>query len=632
MADKKYYKISKSTLVDIADAIRERLGTTDDIQVSNMASLIMTITNGSVTPTPTTKTLTSISATKTTITYAIGDTLDTSDITVVATYSDSTTQNVTSFTVDASSVDMDVEDDYTITVSYTEGGVTKTDSIEISVTDSTIPEGTWQLKTTTPYKYFIIGTDDGTNSDAKVYRAIRDAGLKLTCNAIASNLSKYQYSDNIAELNDCTAPSLVSSNITNAQFYELVKDNDDFELSLHGNEEDFLIEPSAMTDESWTTVYNLYTDGGGTKTLDEFKVEFEKVAHESGRIKSEGGQCIKDNMLALSNVYGKTITTAGCWGGAPKITIDGVTISNMDVAKGVNLFSSDYFRSIGMKSTGAILRTFGTSAINRTDYIHHLQRDANGISAFIENYNAMGVGDCVELFSHYITDEQLATFRNNLAIIKQYQDEGKIKVVHRNEYADLGEYVSNPITSINVSRDSITLGDTDSISDYNITVTYADGTTSTPQSDVIVDNSSVNTSQVGIYNVSVYYRGFSKTISVGVVGNINLPDTIKNATDGYYTILTMSDNADHLYCVYFSESTGTPNKSVQYSTGYYWNGLKAGKVSTYESTDGGTTWNVLKEDVQHYATVTTYGGSYFGTSPITTPSTYIENDWTHIGA
>lgn len=82
---------------------------------------------------PATKTLASISATKTTTSYTVNQTLSTSDIVVTATYSDNTTATVSGAVFDTSGVDMTTAGAYTIGVSYTEGGVTKTTTVGIAV-------------------------------------------------------------------------------------------------------------------------------------------------------------------------------------------------------------------------------------------------------------------------------------------------------------------------------------------------------------------------------------------------------------------------------------------------------------------------------------------------------------------
>lgn len=83
---------------------------------------------------PTVKTLTSISATKTQTSYDIGDTLSTSDIVVTAHYSDNTSADVTSSAIiDTSDVNMSAQGTYSIAISYTEDGITQTTSIPIFV-------------------------------------------------------------------------------------------------------------------------------------------------------------------------------------------------------------------------------------------------------------------------------------------------------------------------------------------------------------------------------------------------------------------------------------------------------------------------------------------------------------------
>ena len=78
---------------------------------------------------PAAPTITSISASKTTTSYTAGDTLNTNDITVTATYSDGSTKTITDFTVDSSEVQMGTAGNYNLVVSY--GGVNTTISIKV---------------------------------------------------------------------------------------------------------------------------------------------------------------------------------------------------------------------------------------------------------------------------------------------------------------------------------------------------------------------------------------------------------------------------------------------------------------------------------------------------------------------
>ena len=80
--------------------------------------------------------LDTISATKTTTSYVQNSTLVTSDIIVTAAYTNSTTADVTSNAdIDATNVNMAVVGTYAINITYTEGGITKTTSITITVTE-----------------------------------------------------------------------------------------------------------------------------------------------------------------------------------------------------------------------------------------------------------------------------------------------------------------------------------------------------------------------------------------------------------------------------------------------------------------------------------------------------------------
>lgn len=78
--------------------------------------------------------LVSISATKTTVTYDIGAEVETNDIVVTALYDDGSTITVTDgLVVDASNVNVDEEGSYDISISYTDGGITKITTIQVII-------------------------------------------------------------------------------------------------------------------------------------------------------------------------------------------------------------------------------------------------------------------------------------------------------------------------------------------------------------------------------------------------------------------------------------------------------------------------------------------------------------------
>ena len=90
-----------------------------------------------------TVTLTGISVTPpAATTYTAGDELNLDGLKVTASYSDNSTKDVTeNADVDTSACDMDAAGTYTVTVSYTENGVTKTDTFEITVRDAGVEPG-----------------------------------------------------------------------------------------------------------------------------------------------------------------------------------------------------------------------------------------------------------------------------------------------------------------------------------------------------------------------------------------------------------------------------------------------------------------------------------------------------------
>lgn len=83
------------------------------------------------TPSP----LASISATKTQMSYNIGDSVRTDDIIVVATYTNNATKDVVGWTSNFDSVDFNTSGDKILTITYTEGGITKTTTITITMID-----------------------------------------------------------------------------------------------------------------------------------------------------------------------------------------------------------------------------------------------------------------------------------------------------------------------------------------------------------------------------------------------------------------------------------------------------------------------------------------------------------------
>ena len=111
----------------IADAIRYASDSSGQIDAQQFATRIRAL-GGQPIP----KTLVSISATKTKTSYEVGETVSTDDVVVMAQYSDETSANVTS-SATIGTVDTSTEGSKSLSVSYTEDGITETTSITIVV-------------------------------------------------------------------------------------------------------------------------------------------------------------------------------------------------------------------------------------------------------------------------------------------------------------------------------------------------------------------------------------------------------------------------------------------------------------------------------------------------------------------
>ena len=114
-------------------------------------------------------TIMGITATKTKTVYVVGDTYSDSDITVTANYSDGTTVDVTSdSTINSSDVNTSEEGTYTVNVDYSVDGISYTDSITITVSnsqsstwdDSVELSGTWSNAT---FANITVSQRSGTN-------------------------------------------------------------------------------------------------------------------------------------------------------------------------------------------------------------------------------------------------------------------------------------------------------------------------------------------------------------------------------------------------------------------------------------------------------------------------------------
>lgn len=474
----------------------------------------------------------------------------------------------------------------------------------------TIPDGYWQFKTTTPYKYFILGTDDSTSSDPYFYRLLRSYGFPYTCNVIADYMDRRMSNDVIDGFTSEDAPSLFPSAPTTREFLAFCKDRDDIEFALHGTSAEHLLDTRKMTDELWTSYYSYYTSQGGTKTLSEFK-DAVMLAVADYDI-AQGCPYVERSRNAIEEVIGKYVDTVGCWGGTSSGTVDGIEIPMTE------LDSKDYdWRGNGWSAMGYFLvGKYMPSYVDRNDYIRKLQRDSGGISDFVEDFNLMQVGDCIELFHHFTDSSDIATHKQQLATIKQYVDEGKAKVVTRKQFADLGEYVddAHAIQSINLvfNKDKYTSDDVPSKADFTCNVNYRDGSSGICNEDVIVDTSLVDVDVDDVYTVYMYYRGYTSSTSVVVQNSsIVIPSDIPS---GYYYEIAKCNDNNYYFLIAQNESFDTGGWTG--SNTWMWHSLNARTCYSFISTDM-QTWTKIKDASSGIANIKSNDSSWWSDASIT---------------
>lgn len=497
-------------LSGIADAIRYAEGSTGEINAQDFEDRIRLLNGGQ----PVEKLLTSILATKIKTVYNVNDILNIDDITVFANYSDGSRKTVTTYNTNADLIDMSISGNKIIIVTYTENNITKTDNINILV-ESIEPQpihpdvpqtGTWQLKSTSGKKYIIFGTDDDNIGNPKYFRMLRTYGFPYTMNTEAENLSRNLGNDiDDAIFTSSDAPSLFSNGVTLKDFAQYINANDLGEVAQHGASESVLWNSDKLTGTVLDTAYGTYKTSGGTKTVDEFKTAIMEQLKESDV--AQGAVYVENKRNELSETLGFPIYTVGCWGGSPTATIDGIEI-------GLNsLKDSSYpWRE---KNYLAASPRIGSFANNTGTY--DLCRITEGVNNVIGYIDKMEIGKCVEFFWHmpFNDEKDISKWRTMFDSVKALVDSGKVEVVTRRKYAELGEYVDNPIKSIALSRDGkITEGESDDLSKYTVKATYNDGTYAIVNSEAIIDNSAINTDVAGLYKVSATYRGFNATTSV----------------------------------------------------------------------------------------------------------------------
>lgn len=456
--------------------------------------------------------------------------------------------------------------------------------------------GTWQLKTTTGKKYIILGTDDDNSGNAKYFRMLRTYNFPYTMNVESENVAITKSlgtdtDDAIFTSND--APALFPDGVDVITLCKYLYDNNLGEVSQHGSSSSSLWDSEKLTGDFLTSLHEAYVANGGTKTEEELKAAIMEQLADTDV--SQDAVYVDNSRTNLENKLGFPIYTVGLWGGAPIATIDGIEC-NLNSIKG----SSNYnWRAKNYTAVGTLVGQFG---INKSTY--DLARVACGVdevAGYIERIEADKV---CEFFWHmpFNDEPDVSKWRTLFDYIKNLVDSGKAEVVTRKKYAELGEYVDNPITKITISRDNILLGEADIDSAYSITATYADNSTADVSEEAILDRSAVNVEEAGKYTVSATYRGFNATATVSVIdGSYTIPEGLKDTS---YWFIAKNETQGKLIA---GNTTGAFGTAGNYGGMLKFSGSTGGKMNGWVSTDDGVTWTQVNKNDSNYGTVGTDG-------------------------
>jgi len=470
-----------------------------------------------------------------------------------------------------------------------------------------LPTGTWQLKNTTDKKYLILGTDDDNVGNAKFFRLLRTYDFPYTMNVEAENIAKALGSDvDDTMFTEDDAPALFPDGVDVVTLGKYLYDNDLGEVAQHGSSSKKIWDSTYLTGDFLTELHTSYTDQGGTRTEEELRNEI--MIQLADTDVAQGAPYIADSREILEEAYGFPIKTVGNWGGTPTATVDGV---EFDLRQIGNINNYDW-RGMGYTAVGGRVGVSVTGTITASSEYDLLRYGGNfsKIQGWIDQVEP---GRSVEIYWHmpFNDEPDIAKWRELFDYLKDLEDTGKIEVVTRAQYAELGEYVFNPVTKITVSRNgNILLGESDSNDAYTVIATYADGSTADVSDEAVINQSGIDLTTVGKYTVSATYRGFSANTFVSVIdGSYTIPEGLK---DQGYWFLGKNETQNILFAGNSTRivEAGNSANALCFKECSCTNGV----VNGWLSYDNGTTWTKVNDNMpalRNIKTNTTEGTTAF---------------------
>lgn len=447
--------------------------------------------------------------------------------------------------------------------------------------------GTWQLKATTKKKYIVISTDDDNNGNAMFFRLLRTYGFPYTMNVEAENLSKDLGSDVSEDIfSDSDAVSLFPDGITVTELGKYLYENNLGEVTQHGMSSSVLWDSANLTGTFLDSLYATYCEQGGTKTKEEMVNEIKSQLSASDC--SQGATYVATSRKSIEDAMGHKIVALQIWGGVPTAIVDGIELSLNSIKGGSYDYRGNNYVFASPRVGMPYLTDFSLYNKTRTYFTTDIQ----------EKIDEIAYGDVEDFFAHMpFNDLGNEVLRQMLDIIKANVEKGEVAVITPSQYYKLGEWTQNPIVSISLTRDTISLGDSDSLEAYVTTATYEDGTIKDVSSEAIVDNSAINTSEAGTYTANAFYRGFSAEANVNVADGYRIPDGLKDTA--YWFI--GKDTTDNKLIA--GNTTGAFGKASQGYSGLVFSSCVDGKMCGWISYDDGATWEIVNNKSTHYKTI-----------------------------
>lgn len=389
--------------------------------------------------------------------------------------------------------------------------------------------GTWQYKRTYPCGFLIIGKDDDTADSAMFVRMVNGYGFPVTLNSTQQFQNNSVNSD--ADTEYSQYPEGSYANFPNGgtinQLNKFVIKENRGEIALHGVSSEKIWNSNLLIGEVLDAYYETYTTGGGTKTEEEFKAAFmEKYADNDV---AQGAPILAQKRHLMQEAVDNWLYTIGTWGGSFDVIIDDI---NCGTSSAVNYTTQPISRSQNWMGDGQLTNTIIIDGANP----YRIYRDSAGLLANkIEEDILLAYNNrvCIDAFYHYYLDgtaERWNNFKTTMDTIKSYYEQGKIFVVTRKQYYDLGEFVEHPIVSLSFGTKNFAydVGHVFTENDFNIGANLDNNTSISCEDDKILYLDGIDTTTEGIYTAKLEYRGHFAQCSVTILNNVPSEFIVEN--------------------------------------------------------------------------------------------------------